>query len=453
MLVNVRAYQGGGLIYEVNPYDTAAGTLKGLDYPYLGQGLPAPQPLGAKEAHIDELIYEMKPSSTLTGEPKTFHFALADGRYKDKRIPPKGFGIVGEGETAEFDEAVVNERLSLPVGTDYTVHEYEGGYDEVSLTIPSGADYVEVNLHYQHTSREHIELLRDEIVGNQNQTLPDPNTSRPENEAYLIQGDGFFAKLAAWGDTIWNLWTHNMNVDGAAPFLMAQATTGVPTSCDVGAPSLDALTPGHTQVTIDWSAVGGATGYKVYYDQAGKARLVADAGDAARYIDTGLTNGVEYCSKVTAYNATCESGCSNILCATPTNQGQTTDPAGVDLMQTGLWTGKGKNQQFVTGDSFAAGDTVVVRAQVHDGVDENNNPIPIANATVEITIGGPETVTLNSNPSDADGWAEANWQTRAPNRKGAGGTATGSYTATTTNVTGSGYDWDSVTTGTTFTLQ
>lgn len=175
---------------------------------------------------------------------------------------------------------------------------------------------------------------------------------------------------------------------------------------------------------------------------------MADAGNTTTYVDTGLTNGVEYCYKVTSYDATCESGFSNILCTTPTNQGQATDPAGVDMMETGYRRGKGKNKQFVTTDIFSAGDAVATHAHV---TDKNGNPI--SNATVEVVMGGPETVTLNTGPSDADGWAEATWQTQKPNKKGQGGTAPGLYTATTTNVTASGYHWDSVTTGTTFTIQ
>ena len=79
--------------------------------------------------------------------------------------------------------------------------------------------------------------------------------------------------------------------------------------------------------------------------------------------------------------------------------------------------------------------------------------LPISNATVEIQIGGPETASLNSNPSDADGWAEASWGTQSPNKKGQGGTPPGTYTASTTNVTATGYHWDGVTTSTTFTIQ
>jgi hypothetical protein len=449
MFVNIKAYAGGFLIYEANPYDATAGTLKGLTYPYLGQGLPDPQPLGANEVHVDELVYEAKPSSTdLTGETKTFHFALATGRYKDNRIPPKGFDIANAGD-----------RVSVPVwhGVEdpnyFSGAEYAGGHDDVSLTIPAGLDYVEVNLYYQTTSREYIEFLRDEINGNGNLTLSSPTPSG-EPEAYVVQTDPFFSQLRAWGDTIWNLWTHNMSVDGAAPFLMTSATVGAaPTGCTAPTPTLQSAAPGHTQVTLTWSDESTAdpmvAGYKVYYDQNGKAQFVADAGNTTTYVDTGLTNGVEYFYRVTSYyDATCESGFSNILSAIPTNQGQAGPAVGVSTMETGIYTGKGKNQTFTLQTTFNAGDTVVVRAQVKDA-----DGLFISNATVEIVIGGPETVTLNSNPSDATGWAEVHWNTQSPNRKGQGGTAPGDYTATTTNVTASGYNWDDVTTSTTFTIQ
>jgi hypothetical protein len=429
------------LIAEVNPYDYSAGTLKGLSYPYLGMGLADPLPLGKNEAYVDELVYEMKPSSTLTGEPKSFHFALADGRYKDNRIPPKGFDISNAAARHSVPAWLGEENPNY-----FTTDEYADGYDEVSLTIPVNADYVEINLYYQTTSREYIEFLRDEIRGTGNLTLTDPGAGG--DPAYIAQTDPFFAQLRAWGDTIWQLWTGNMNVDGAKPFLMASASYGSPPSdpCELSVPSGLGATPGHTQVTLNWLAVSNATGYSVYYDQAGKSQFVGVATNT-EFTDTGLTNGIEYCYKVTAYDATCESGFSNILCATPENQGQTTLPAGVNLIITGYLSGKGKNKEFVEASSFSPGDGIVIRSLVlSDGS-------PVSSATVEITIGGPETVTLNSGPSAGDGWAEATWNTQAPNKKGQGGTATGSYTATTTNVTATGYHWDSVTTGTSFDLE
>ena len=446
IFVNIKAYAGGSLIYEANPYDAGAGTLKGLTYPYQADPngvLNLPEGLSGSEEYVDELVFEMKPTSSLTGEDKTFHFALATGRYKDNRIPPKGFDIAGAAA-----------RLSVPVKSGvedpnlYTAVEYAGGYDDISMMIPAGAETVEVNLYYQTTSREYIEFLRDEINGTGNLTLSSPAPSG-ESEAYVVQTDPFFGQLKAWGDTIWNLWTHNMNVDGAAPFLMTQAVVGTPpTICGVSAADLVSATPGHTEVTLDWSVVTGSTGYKIYYDQAGKAQLIADTGNTTTYLDSGLTNGVEYCYKVSSYDATCESGYSNILCTIPQNQGQTGSEVGVTIMETGVLTGKGKNQAFTPRETFIAGDAVIIRAQV---LDEAGNPV--SNATVEITIGGPETTTLNSGPSDADGWAEATWNTQAPNRKGQGGTSPGLYTASTTNVTASGYNWDSLTTSATFTIQ
>jgi hypothetical protein len=314
MFVNVRAYADGSLIHEVNPYDPAVGTLKGLPIAYS----PNSPVTSSNEVYFDELVYEMHPSSTLTGEDKTFHFALATGRYKDNRIPPKGFDI-----------ASVAERLSVPVwngveAPDYfSAEEYAGGYDDVSLAVAPGADYVEVNLYYQITSREYIEFLRDEVNGTGNLTLT--GTGAGDDAPYIVQTDPFFDQLKAWGDTIWQLWTHNMETPGAAPFLMAQATVGDTNGgCDAPSPALLSAAPGHKEVTLDWSEESADTsvvGYRIYYDQGGKAQPIAQITDptVTAFTDTGLSNGVNYCYKVTSYYSdACESSFSNILCATPT---------------------------------------------------------------------------------------------------------------------------------------
>ena len=117
-------------------------------------------------------------------------------------------------------------------------------------------------------------------------------------------------------------------------------------------------------------------------------------------------------------------------------------------MVTGVYEGKGQNKTFTSQTAFTAGNTVVDRAQVLDA-----NGQPVSNATMEVTIGGPESVTLNSGPSRADCWAEVTWQTQNPNKKGQGGTPAGTFSAATTNATVSGYNWDSVTTSITFTIQ
>jgi hypothetical protein len=314
---------------------------------------------------------------------------------------------------------------------------------------------VEVNLYYQTTSREYIEFLRDEINGTGNLTLT--GTGAGGDPPYIIQSDPFFGQLKAWGDTIWGLWIHNIGVDGARPFLMTQASVESAPACTAPVPTLPSATPGHQQVALTWSdehsADPSVVRYNVYYDQAGKAQFIAEVGLNTTYTDSGLTNGQEYCYKVTSfYDTTCESGFSNILCAIPNNQGQAR--VGVNQLETGRYetTGQGKNKTtiFVLTDTLNRGDGVVIRAHVVDA----STGLPVANAAVDIAISGPEIANLTTDPpSDTDGVAEATWQTQSPNKKGQGGTTPGTYIATVTNVTADGYNWDSVTTSATFTLQ
>jgi hypothetical protein len=229
MFLNVQAYQGDTLLYEVNPYDPAADTLKGLPAQYS----PNSPALAASESYRDELVYEMHPTSTITGEQKTFHFVLGTGSYKDNRIPPKGFRIA-EASTRRAEPA-----WNGAFRPDYfSAEEYAGGYDDVSLTLPiTEADRVVVSLYYQVTSREYIEFLETEIKGEADG--PRPLTLPPS--AYIAQTDPFFAKLKAWGDTIGQLWRHNRDRPGAAPFLMTQASveTGDPADPDGGPQAAD----------------------------------------------------------------------------------------------------------------------------------------------------------------------------------------------------------------------
>jgi len=149
---------------------------------------------------------------------ETFHMALATERYKDNRILPRGFRVADAA--ARLCEPVwhgVSDTNYHAAGNYYTQAEYEGGYDEITVTLPAGTERVEAGLYYQTTSREFVEFLRDEINGT-NGTLT--GTGAGGDPAYLAQTDPWFAKLAAWGDTIWQLWEHNKDVPGAAPVLM-----------------------------------------------------------------------------------------------------------------------------------------------------------------------------------------------------------------------------------------
>jgi len=300
MFVNIKVYNAGGnLVYEVNPYDAGVGTIKGL---------PGGLALGPNEEYLDELVYEVKPSSTLTGEQKTFHFVLADDRFKDNRIPPKGFDIAGAA-----DRLVIPAWNGAEDPNFFNASEYAGGYDSVNLNniLPSQADQVVITLYYQTTSREYVKFLQDEINGTP-QTLP--------AGAYIAQTDPFFSQLKAWGNTIWDLWLHNKDLPGAAPIQMAQSTYNAgSTACTAPVPSLLSATVQGNTVTLHWedehTTNPDVKGYAIYYDQGGKSQYLANTGITTQYTDLGLTSGQTYCYYVTTVCTNCESTLSNIMCA------------------------------------------------------------------------------------------------------------------------------------------
>jgi hypothetical protein len=201
MFLNVKFYGPNNLLLsEINPYVP-------LQTYRNAQGNDVYVSGGDLASRTEELIWECQTASSITGEEHTFHFALADSRYKDNRIPPKG-----------FDAAAMNARMAQPRwhGADAPAYfsgaEYSGGYDDVSVTKPAGTVRWTATLNYQKTSKEYIEFLRDEIKGTGN-TLPGGATT------YIAQTDAFFTGLKGWGDAIYDLWLHN---GGSAPVQMAQ---------------------------------------------------------------------------------------------------------------------------------------------------------------------------------------------------------------------------------------
>lgn len=274
--------------HEVNPYAPLAITRNAQGNPVYGSG-------GILTKTDDDLVYEAETTSELTGETKTFHFVLATGRYKDNRIPPKGFDIVNAAA-----------RIATPVwaGADapeyFSAAEYAGGYDEVVIPKPTGALSWTATLYYQSTSKEYIEFLRDEINGTV-RTLSEPAPAG-DPTAYLAQTDPFFSTLKGWGDAIWALWLHN---GGCAPIAMASTSGGTTYTppCDAPAtPTGLVASAAKRAVKLDWTTVAG-DGYRIYYAQGGKysLRATVTGGTVKTYTDTGLKAGQSYTYAITAY--------------------------------------------------------------------------------------------------------------------------------------------------------
>jgi hypothetical protein len=204
MFLNIKFYDtDGALLGEVNPYEPLVTTqdINGDEVYISGGNLTKTN---------EELVWEAEMSSNLTGENKSFHFALATERYKDNRIPPKGFNTSGM-----YDRMVQPRWNGTDAPSYFTVEEYAGGYDKITINKPTGTAYWTATLFYQTTSKEYIEFLRDEINGNAN-TLSSPTPSG-EPQAYIIQTDPFFSNLKGWGNAIWDLWLHN---NGSSPQVM-----------------------------------------------------------------------------------------------------------------------------------------------------------------------------------------------------------------------------------------
>jgi len=236
---------------------------------------------------------------------ETFHFVLNNTVIEDNRIPPYGM---------DYETARVRNVLPVPAG------QYGGAlggtynyFDEVALSPPPGAQSATFDLMYQPTSWEYIQFL------------------------YLANG-GQNAFLGDEGINMLDAW---LNTGMAHPHVMASTTWGTaPGVCEAPAPVLLNVTPGDGHVLAEWQEIPASPtiidGYRLFYDQADKAQLITDlpwAEGLGNYDDQGLTDGQEYCYKVTSYIGAdandeydpvngCESDFSNILCATPVQPGQ-----------------------------------------------------------------------------------------------------------------------------------
>jgi hypothetical protein len=204
---------------------------------------------------------------------ETFHFVLNNHVAKDNRIPPYRFS---------YDEA--RRRNALPVPAAQYGSPGPGGiynyWDELTLNPPTGAAYAEIRLLYQPTSWEYVQFL---YLANNRQN----------------------AFLANEGLNLLNAW---LNTGMAEPQVMASATWGTapPPACTApGAPSNLTAASGRRSVSLKWTASTPAptSGYRIYYDQAGKLQFRAGVGKTTlTYTDSGLTRNVTYTYVVTAWN-------------------------------------------------------------------------------------------------------------------------------------------------------
>ena len=205
MWVNVRFTDAAGsTVAEHGAYDHAAAELAGL-----------PTKVYEAKHGIDGAV------AAATGLPEgiNFHLALANTKYLDNRIPPRG-----------FTNAAFAADGCQPVNYTYADGQH---WDDTAFAIPAGARNAVVTLYYQTTTKEYIEFLRDTNVTNAAGQLAhdlwakfgksapvDMDTAAielaPANPADLngdgsVDGQDLGVMLGNWG----NPGTGDLNQDGA----------------------------------------------------------------------------------------------------------------------------------------------------------------------------------------------------------------------------------------------
>ena len=83
-----------------------------------------------------------------------------------------------------------------------------------------------------------------------------------------------------------------------------QLTDISPSNAKPAAPMLNATTPGNGFLALSWSAVDGATGYKVHYGINSTDENVIDVGNVTSYQLEGLENNTNYKIQVSSYAQT-----------------------------------------------------------------------------------------------------------------------------------------------------
>ena len=354
------------------------------------------------------------------GYHETFHFVLNDYVAKDNRIPPYGM---------QYD--IAKKRNALPV----PYNQYGGGvpgsiynyWDEIDLLAikPSDAVSAQITLYYQGTSWDYIQFLNNANNG-QNAFLGQEGKNMLE--AWINAEVPVAIEVAG-------------NKKMVPPVVMATANWNTPPTansqpeCRIDTPVADVTINEGDSINYTGTATdsdGTIVSYSWVFSGGNPASSSLEDPGNVTYASAGT-----YIVTFTASDNEGEN-CQSVSRQITVNQSASQDTMIIDDTQTetGYYTGKGNNVTFVASSVFSQGDTIVIRFRVQD-----TNGNPLSGVIVTTSISGPEENILNSEPSDVNGIAEIIWKTSTANRKGNGGTATGSYSALVTELTLSGYIW------------
>ncbi len=171
-----------------------------------------------------------------------------------------------------------------------------------------------------------------------------------------------------------------VNAGGASP--ASSQVSAVPAPPLPAAPTGVTAIRGNAQVTLAWSAVGGATSYHLYYGTAAGVSTASAklANVTSPYVHGGLANGTPYYYVVTAANMAGESAVSVEVSATPAANVPPAAPTGVVATA-------GDQRVTISWPPVAGANTYRVYWSQSQGASKAS-PIPYTNAVSPFTVNG-----------------------------------------------------------------
>lgn len=223
----------------------------------------------------------------------------------------------------QFGGASGSAEIIITVGTAPATN----GQVILSFYVAVGSSYQQYYLTFTKLSGTDTVTLKRADSGGSTQIGSTANQEIVAGNKLAIRKVGSAFTVAYWNGTAWTVLitgtdsTWSGALYGAIYFF--DTTVRLDDFCIGSVPAVPAspsATPGDQLVTVAWSTVSGASGYRILYGTStGNYTVEVDAGNVLTYDVTGLTNGTQYFFEVHAYNSSgTHSDGSSEVSATPT---------------------------------------------------------------------------------------------------------------------------------------
>jgi fibronectin type 3 domain-containing protein len=291
---------------------------------------------GSPDELHDSLIHMQTPSNT--SQTFTWSIAVPNGTYTVHVLvgDPSNFDVVSKltvngvltvsGSTSSSNPWLSGTSTIAVTNGQILVAEQAGAYDKIDAidivqqtgtapAAPTGviatAGTAQVSLSWTASAGANsYSIYRSTTAGGEGGTAYKTGiTTTSFTDTSLNNGTTYYYQVTA--------------VNTAGESGKSSEVSATPQAPPPAAPTGLTATAGAAQISLNWNAVSGATGYKIYRgtSSGGETLLASLSGTATTYLDSSVTNGTTYFYQVTAVNGAGESGESSEASATPAAPG------------------------------------------------------------------------------------------------------------------------------------